>query len=159
MSEPPRREPVFDPERRSATSDDAERTPNEPTPEPPARPRLDPAVRFALYAVGALCLFVLAERIIDRYHQRQALQVLTEQLELVEESFEQMSEEQAARVREQRRQRAGTTTGQWLAKNCADWTRSYDDMPTETGRAEKQKHCTAYRRYLASGVVPSGAPR
>ena len=159
MPEPPRREPVFDPERRSPTPTEPERTPFDPESQPSDRPRLDPAVRFALYAVGALCLFILTERLVDRYHQRQALQVLTEQLEFAEENLEQISAEQAARVRATRARRARSTTGQWLAKNCSDWTRSYEDMPTETGRTEMRTHCAAYERYLSSGIAPAGAPR
>jgi hypothetical protein len=156
MNESQRKEPVFDPERApSKPAEDDVPFPIQDTRNAP----LPPAVRFTLYAVSALCLFVLVERIHDRYQAHRAMQYLNEQIEAFGDSLDQMSEEQAARVRATREQRARTTTGKWLAKNCADWTRSYEDMPTATGRAEMRTHCAAHERYLASGIAPAGAPR
>jgi len=156
MQKPPRKEPTFNPENRPKHTEEAQ---DGPELERSVDKSLTPTIRLTLYAVAALCLFILGERILDRYQRHLAIQALNEQLEAFDEQMEQMSAEQAARARATRERRAQTSTGQWLAKNCSDWQRSYESMQTQTARDEMRAKCRAYERFLETGVAPAGAPR
>ena len=120
---------------------------------------LDPAVKLALFAASLLALVIVGDKLLDRYIQYRAMQALTQELERFENTMASISADQTARIRAQRRQRADTTTGKWLAKNCIDWRRSYESMPTETAQTEMRTHCSAYERFLSSGIAPPGSPR
>lgn len=136
------------------------------SPSPRRRDKVEPdstapdlTTRAALIVIAIAAVFWVADKLYDRYLQYHAMQVIERELEKLEATFESMSEEQAARARAQRRQRANTTTGQWLAKNCSDWQSSYESRATQMARAEMQTQCRAYQRYLETGLVPPGVPR
>lgn len=63
-----------------------------------------------------------------------------------------------ARERETRQQRAKSPTGKKLLQACTDWTRAQQEHDTYTTRTERERHCKAYERYLASGRVPPRSP-
>jgi len=152
--------------------------PFDPEPEPAS---LHPAVQFAAIAVVVACLFFVGERIYVHYQARQAVKALereleslgtymTESLEQAGAAMEQANRESRARtaaaqrqqqerIEQQRRARMATTEGGWLAKNCADWTRAWNQMKAATARREMNKHCGRLERYLATGIAPPGTPR
>jgi len=152
--------------------------PFDPEPEPAS---LHPAVQFAAIAVVVACLFFVGERIYVHYQARQAVKALERELEslgtYMTESVEQAGaameqanresrartaaaqRQQQERIEQQRRARMATTEGGWLAKNCADWTRTWNEMKAATAEREMKKHCGRLERYLATGVAPPGTPR
>ena len=123
----------------------------------------DPFVKIAMIALTALALVLIGDKLLDRYIQYRATQELVQGLENfqadMESTMQSINEQSAERTRAQRQQRANSTTGKWLAKNCADWRRSYETRPTETAQSEMQTHCRIYQNYLANGIAPPGAPR
>ncbi len=125
----------------------------------PGSAGIDFATKVAIFVIALAAAFWTADLLIDRYREYKAMQVLEQELAIFEATMDSIREEQDARVRAQRHQRASTTTGQWLAKNCSDWRASYEARATETAQTEMRNHCSAYQRYLSSGIVPSGAPR
>jgi t-SNARE complex subunit (syntaxin) len=54
-----------------------------------------------------------------------------------------------------RKQRASTNDGKWLAKNCSDWRRSYNQLKAATAEREMKRHCEIYERYLETGIAKS----
>jgi len=72
---------------------------------------------------------------------------------------EEIQRENQARLAEIRRERESSTTGRWLAKNCSDWTRAWNQLEAETARKEMKRHCEIYKRYLQTGIAPPGTPR
>jgi hypothetical protein len=52
-----------------------------------------------------------------------------------------------------REQRANTNQGKWLAKNCSDWRRAYDDLGAPTAQREMRRHCHIYEEYLDTGIA------
>ncbi|MCA1779009.1 MAG: hypothetical protein LC637_06410 [Xanthomonadaceae bacterium] len=67
--------------------------------------------------------------------------------------------QQHERIEQQRRTRRATTEGGWLAKNCADWTRAWEEMKAPTAEREMNKHCGRLERYLQTGIAPPGTSR
>ena len=147
-------------------------------PEPAS---IHPAIQFAAIAVVLACLFFVGERLYIHYQARQAVKVLERELEslgtymnenvkqagaAMEEMNQQAKARAAAaqkqqqeRIVQQRRTRMATTEGGWLAKNCADWTRAWNQMKAPTAEREMNKHCGRLERYLETGIAPTGTPR
>ena len=80
-----------------------------------------------------------------------AEQALLEAQQELEFSRQQAQAQQAARQQQQREARANSSRGKWLAKNCADWRRANDELPTRTTAEEVRRHCAIYERYLETG--------
>ncbi len=139
------------------------------------------AIKLAAIVVVGTCLFFVGDRLYTRYQERQAVLALERELqalgaymsESLEQSgaaIQQVSEQanaraaaaaaqQRERTEQQRRARLATTEGGWLAKNCADWTRAWNELNAETAAQEMNKHCGRLERYLQTGIAPPGTPR
>ena len=61
-----------------------------------------------------------------------------------------MTERRCVALREER---ANTNQGKWLAKNCSDWRRAYDDLGAPTAEREMRRHCRIYEEYLDTGIA------
>ena len=125
--------------------------------------KVDSTVKIAMISLTMLALVLIGDTLLDRYNEYRAKQQIAQELEnlqaTLQSSMQSINEQSADRVRAQRQQRANSTTGKWLAKNCADWRRSYESRPTETAQSEMQAHCRIYENYLSTRIAPSGAPR
>ena len=93
----------------------------------------------------------------QRYAQYRAAQALNEMVADLEKTT-QAAAEQSRREAERRHQalreqRANTNQGKWLAKNCSDWRRAYEDLGAPTTEREMKRHCRLYEEYLATGVA------
>ena len=166
-------EPVFG-ESEELDRHQAGPSPFDPEPDPAS---IHPAIQFAAIAVVVACLFFVGERIYIHYQARQAVKELetlgtymTESLQQAGAAMEKTNRQSRARtaaaqrqqqerIEQQRRARMATTEGGWLAKNCADWTRTWNEMKAATAEREMKKHCGRLERYLATGVAPPGTPR
>ena len=142
-----------------------------PEPEPQA---IGPVATIAVAVIAIACVFLVGERLYAWYVANKALNELTELSESAmkdaQRAMEELSARQQARQREIQRQneariaklrqeRAQSVPGQWLSKNCSDWTRSWSQLQAETARREMEKHCGRYSRYLDTGIAPPDAPR
>ena len=171
-------EPTFEADERPRRGREAGPPPYEPVPE---QSEMNAAARVIAVVVAVTCLFFVGDRLYSRYQQYKAMQALEQELQTLgvymTESLQQAGEasqrlsaqmkarneaaarEQQERVAEQRRARMATTEGGWLGKNCADWTRSWNQTRAQTAEQEMKKHCGRYERYLETGIAPPGTPR
>ena len=151
------------------------------TPEPADSPESDGRqpeqsgdnlIRIAVVVIAVASFLFVGERFYRWYVAHRALDQLSEvseqafdraQAQLAElsasqrERLNEVRRRNAERTEVIRRERAASTTGQWLSKNCQDWTRARDDLRAETAKAEMERACAAYERYLETAIAPSGA--
>lgn len=130
----------------------------------PSQDKLDPRLRLAALAVLFICSIFFIEWGIQKYYEYRANQALKEMMAGMEESIEASAAELRAMTERNRQeaenrrlalreQRASTNQGKWLAKNCSDWRRTYDDLKAATAEREMQRHCRLYERYLETGIA------
>ncbi|MEX2498264.1 MAG: hypothetical protein WD397_05245 [Wenzhouxiangellaceae bacterium] len=171
-------ESIFEQDEESDRHQDDDPAPFDLEPEPAS---IHPAIQFAAIAVVVACLFFVGDRLYTRYQERQAIKALEQALEdlgaYMNDGLEQAgaameqisqqarvrnaaaAEHQRERIDQQHRARMATTEGGWLAKNCADWTRAWEEMKAPTAEREMNKHCGQLERYLETGIAPPGTPR
>lgn len=123
----------------------------------PRRDKLDPRLRLAAIAVVIACTIFVADRFYQRYMERQAVEELNEMFtgfaDTAEAEMRQARAESERRMATLRKQRANTNQGKWLAKNCSDWRRTYEDLGSATAEREMKKHCRIYEKYLNTGIA------
>ena len=121
------------------------------------------SVRLTLFAITTACLVFIIDIGLDRaIEYRTTRQIQQEAQALLDEMEQSAANEQARQelqIQRQRAARAQTTPGKWLAKNCSDWTRAWNQLKAPTAEIERKKHCGRYETYLATGVAPRDAPR
>jgi hypothetical protein len=123
-------------------------------PEPESNSSMHPMAKLALLAVILACLAFVADRGYQRYQECRLMQELQALADGFEQSMQNLNEEQRARQVQIRRNREASSDGRWLAKNCADWRRAYQNNPQPTSRSEMRHHCQIYERYLSTGIAP-----
>lgn len=170
-------DPTFEEDETPAGQRDVEPPPFDPE---PGDSQMHTAIRVAAVVIVATCLFFVGDRLYARYQAQQVVKALERELEslgvYMTQSLEQAgatmeqanrqararaaaaAKEQQERIEQQRRARMATTEGGWLGKNCADWTRSWEQTRAETAAREMNKHCGRYERYLETGIAPPGTP-
>ncbi len=123
-------------------------------PAPESNSAMHPMAKLALLAIMMACLVFIADRGYQRYQEYRLMQELQVLADGFEQSMQQLSEEQRARQEQIRRNREASSDGRWLAKNCADWRRAYQNNPQPTSRSEMRRHCQIYEGYLSTGIAP-----
>ncbi|WP_376694245.1 hypothetical protein [Wenzhouxiangella sp. EGI_FJ10409] len=130
---------------------------------------------MAIIAVSIVCGLFIADWLYERYTEYRAVQMLEQMAkgfeqsaraasqslqESTQRSMDQLraSSERARQEAERRRlalreQRADTNQGKWLAKNCSDWRRAYEDLGAPTAQQEMRRHCQIYETYLDTGIA------
>ena len=141
----------------------------------PPKDNLDPRLRLAAIAVIVVCALIVVDWVYQRYTEYRAAQALNEMVTGLEETTEaatkalqrqarenaaqrQAAAEQSRREVERRRlalreQRASTNQGKWLAKNCSDWRRAYEDLGAPTAEREMKRNCRLFEEYLETGIA------
>jgi hypothetical protein len=123
----------------------------------PPKDELDPRLRVAAIAVTLVCGLFVADWVYQRYAEYRAAQTLKEMVTDLQESTSAAAEQsrrEAERTRlALREQRASTNQGKWLAKNCSDWRRAYENLGVPTAEREMKHHCGLYEEYLATGIA------
>jgi hypothetical protein len=143
-----RREPFF------SESEDHER-PLDPGFYSPPGPweRIEPTIRLAAFAVLFVCAVLLIEWGTDKFSEYRAVQAANAAVAELEAANRARAAEAERRQRALRERRADTNQGKWLAKNCSDWRRTYDDLGAPTAQREMRRHCRIYQHYLDTGRV------
>jgi len=119
----------------------------------PPRDNLDLRLRLAAIAVLFVCSVFLIDWGIQKYREYQAVQMIKGAVESLERAGEAAQREAERRRLALRDQRAKTNQGEWLAKNCSDWRRAYDDLGAPTAEREMRRHCRIYEQYLDTGIA------
>lgn len=126
--------------------------------------KLDPRLRLAAFAVLFIRLVLFIEWGIQKYHEYRANQALKEMMAGMERSIQASTAELRAMTERNRQEaerrrlalrekRASTNQGKWLAKNCSDWRRTYNDLKAATAEREMKRHCRLYEKYLDTGIA------
>ena len=145
-----RKEPRF-----SDLQDSAEApVPANDDPEPEPESAMHPMAKLALLAIILACLAFVADRGYQRYQEYRLMQELQALVDGFEQSIQNLNEDQRAQQEQIRRNRAASSDGRWLAKNCEDWRLAHQNNPQPTSRTEMRHHCQTYERYLATGMAP-----
>ncbi|NEZ04283.1 hypothetical protein G4Y73_09015 [Wenzhouxiangella sp. XN201] len=132
------------------------------------REELDPRIRLAAFAVVFICSVFFIEWGIQKYHEYRANQAMKEMMADLEKSVQASAAQLRATTERNRReaerkhlalreQRANTSQGKWLAKNCADWRRAHESLQAPTAEAEMKRHCDLYEKYLSTGIAATPA--
>ena len=119
-------------------------------------------IRWAVVLIIVLLSLLVSNQVWERVQEYRAQkmieqwaadaeQALLEAQQEIEFSRQQAQAQQAARQQQQREARASSSRGKWLAKNCADWRRANDELPTRTTAEEVRRHCAIYESYLETG--------
>lgn len=134
----------------------------------PPKDELDPRIRVAIISVSIVCGLFIADWLYERYTEYRAVQMLEQMAKAATQSLQEStqrsmdqlreSSERARQEAEHRRlalrdQRAETNRGKWLAKNCSDWRRAYEDLEAPTAEREMKRHCEIYEKYLQTGIA------
>ncbi|BCO30732.1 hypothetical protein TspCOW1_08350 [Thiohalobacter sp. COW1] len=85
------------------------------------------------------------------YQTAQAMSSLNDEMKGAAQEWHQRKLRHQRQTQEERKRSA---TGVKLERACTDWTRAdeeYNSYTTQTGR---EKHCTNYRKFIQSGIIP-----
>lgn len=134
--------------------DDPDRQPTERpafAPERPVPP--SPWARLVMLSVVLACVIFIADRALVHYKEYRYAREVGTLLQSFQDEADNSRRRAEVQHQNQRRMRAASNQGKWLARNCEDWRRSHQQQPLPTSEAEMARHCRIYRQYLDTGRV------
>ena len=88
----------------------------------------------------------------------EASKVFQEQMRHLKEVQQDAARQTATAQRQQheqlRQSRASNPAGQKLARQCADWTQTHQQLKSQYALFEKERRCQQYESYIETGILP-----
>ena len=107
----------------------------------------------AMTAIGAGAWLYADKQAAEPVSQAEADQLVDQNLvnsELMQESLD----AQIEGLQESNRERLDSPAGQALMTRCLEWQQFHADHPNETTEQNREKACSEYERFIATGELP-----